>query len=91
MAALGLDDVCEDEALVIINASRQVSSDVRNSGYGRSGQHPDHHPARERKRVGLVFGEIKSYKGLDVLAEAVSLLTEPEKQRTSALASSMRP
>ena len=44
------------------------------------GQHPDGVPA-VRKRVGLVFGEIKSYKGLDVLAEAVSLLTTPEKQQ----------
>jgi glycosyltransferase involved in cell wall biosynthesis len=44
------------------------------------GQHPDRDRA-VRKRVGLVFGEIKSYKGLDVLAEAVSLLTEPEKQQ----------
>jgi glycosyltransferase involved in cell wall biosynthesis len=46
-----------------------------------SGQHTQHDPARDCKRVGLVFGEIKSYKGLDVLAEAISHLTEPEKQQ----------
>ena len=47
------------------------------------GQHPDRNPAG-RKRVGLVFGEIKSYKGLDVLAEAVSLLTAARKAAASA-------
>jgi glycosyltransferase involved in cell wall biosynthesis len=45
------------------------------------GKRPDREPRKERKRVGLVFGEIKSYKGLDVLAEAISLLAESEKQQ----------
>jgi len=47
----------------------------------RGSQYPSTDPGVERKHVGLVFGEIKSYKGLDVLADAVSLLSETEKRR----------
>jgi glycosyltransferase involved in cell wall biosynthesis len=62
---------------VIPHGPLHVQTALEDNGGG----HSDRDRGTGRKRVGLVFGEIKSYKGLDVLAEAVSLLTEQEKQQ----------